>query len=1590
MLENEKNGLGLPPISSVVIILIVIGAVFFSLKHLQSSRPSDYGTSEYMRDTEDVYARLWQDPFGAIYKHEEDKSLHKGVHSRFVLEKIIKKNEITRPDEIHIIGVMAEGGHYFENVEQKRRRRYAIVSALNVSGYKPENAQKIGYFLTSDYKFTNDDNVKLPEKIPFELFKFRKGKPLIVLLWLDEEFFANNFLINIDALTEVLRIDQLFKNTNPENNIVEDGPKNETDSVKLTILGPSSSATLKSMADELGKSTTWGDLIAKVQSYTVKLATQQLYNNEKFVQRVKNDEEQVEVQDTMTKYIYAVFTTIKENLKLDKDGVVDKDDEFYTEVKKEIMNPKWTERDVNTEKVEWFSYVDLVKVCSQIREKWHHLKKLKLTIVSPIATVERNLLLEDKDIGELFTNNFPNGLFLRTIESDYELAECIYDELVLRGVKPGDDHIVIISEWDTDYGGWIQGSFNRVFNDRRRVFNDRRIIDCHRNYIKMIISEIEKRNIIKVREDVRPIIKIIKDESKKYEAKVMGAYEDNTNEDNTKAPYVSVKERIKKDKDNFDDFVVKKTKELYKSIFNNELKNAIKKVADKNDEFIDKTIKETIIQYSYIRGLDGTVSDDVTNYPAGQLQSKKENRNTEKNSSRVFVNPSIGNGQFDYLQRMGDIIQNKNRNLKKNGKGRIKAIGVLGSDAYDKLLVLQALRNKFPDVIFFTTDLDTRFSDPDEIRWTRNLIVASNFGLQLHPGLQNGIPPFRDNYQTSVFLSTLMILNVDFKNYYKNYVERCIRDEHKSIKIVLQLNSNLDLKKTIPPFKKEYKYSAYLRILHAINNRKDSSMNKFYQTEIHNLIKPKILEIGRHNPCELRQNLHPKEKAENTNLIFNKLETIFPGLDHSIYPDLPKFILDENKVYLLVYSIIFGVILFVTMVIKQKNHFLQWILISSYILIILLHYCFNKKPVDILEPFSLHEGISLWPAELLRFFSVICSGLILYFSYKKILKKNIDKLGDKYFDQNTELLTMDDICNWDALLVLLKSDNTQRLKEIRTKDVSKNIKLINTKKDKKKIKEIIKIIKEKIKKIEETRFTVVVEQLKSKLNKAGLLDKMLKTKNENELDNKMKEDFINIFNTIKDDLLFYKKCMDEIKDEFSAWYKEFTDKINEEVSAWYKIIRDKTIKEVSNSCNENEKDFTDKINEKFLNRYGKNKKEIDDMLLSFHKKCKSKIDNEAIKYFPQIKKELNDLNEIEILLTNYGELEIKETDMSDSQKQGIKRFNVKLLKKLFSQILIKSKIDNKAIKCFPVIRVFLIILTFITFSLFLWDFLDGISINHVDDDLRPNYNIIWIVTLIGLFIWCINDYLTKVTSLNNYEGKNNDSKQPVGLALSENRKRKYTVFFAILVNILLFLSTSCLLYWWNFIKRHETIREFFYVIWVIPIGLLSLLIIYYLDNVALSKKWYRFIDVREKYTVHDIWNFYSELGKYRNRFFRSTMFGLSFVIFSVFIIKMYGELPVPFRGDFSKFFDLGMTFLSFFLFVYLLFFVVDAVRHCVRFVNLIMDEEIAWSKETRIKFGIISDIHGTATDFWLKIRLIAERTEAVNKLINYPILVILF
>ena len=156
-----------------------------------------------------------------------------------------------------------------------------------------------------------------------------------------------------------------------------------------------------------------------------------------------------------------------------------------------------------------------------------------------------------------------------------------------------------------------------------------------------------------------------------------------------------------------------------------------------------------IFQYSYLSGLDGEVPGEDNRKPGegnkkvGRVaKAKSDAQLKEERQDRPE-----GTSQVDYVRALADRIRLEGEEA--------RAIGIFGSDPYDSLLILKALRPAFPHAIFFTIDLDARYLHPNEYKWTRNMVIASPFGLQLAGDLQPNVPPFRSSYQTSTYFATL-------------------------------------------------------------------------------------------------------------------------------------------------------------------------------------------------------------------------------------------------------------------------------------------------------------------------------------------------------------------------------------------------------------------------------------------------------------------------------------------------------------------------------------------------------------------------------------------------------------------------------------------------------------------------------------------------------------------------------------------------------------------------------------------------------------------------------------------------------------------
>ena len=643
MADDKQSGPGLGGNSIILLVAAAASAVYMGWRSppLFSTRPTepDYEISQ-TKSMQDVDARLWQDPFGAVNRSIEDKQKAKiDPDDGHRVADFRKSLESGAPTETLLIGIDLPGDPYPEAVETRRRLRYAVLSALHVAKYVPVDERHIGYFRTSEKpevrpapkpetfasesahsarlsggdppaadasgegtnKFitsgtakleaaADDDELSVPPVVPFEEYQALDGKKRAIVLWLNEEALAHrqNPIASLAGLLCKLDLD-------------------EHNNESFAFLGPENSDVLQRMVREINTSKPLESCSAR----STQLAKREL------------------------------FGSASTNAEVDE-----------------------------TAKARWRKPI------------------ARLPVYNYGATAEDRIILrgagvdpETTDIKSLFRGG--NVDYYRTISSDEALAEVLAQELSRRGIdlcpkqisrdvvpppgsrcpRPHHDRVFLLSEWDTAYGRYLPQSVAETFGADESSFTGCRLNTSHgvmhASYLRGLDGRLPSRRAAK-------------------EAQPSGGQNGGQTPGGSSA---------------------------------------------QTDGGEPSATPETV----------------------GRFESAE------------------GQSQFDYLRRLTEALTECDNKLRFEGAGRIAAIGVLGSDVYDKLLLLQALRPAFPDATFFTTDLDELLLPQDKTRYTRNLLVASGHDLTLVPELQKDVLPFRSSYQTSIFLATtLAIRNSDF------------------------------------------------------------------------------------------------------------------------------------------------------------------------------------------------------------------------------------------------------------------------------------------------------------------------------------------------------------------------------------------------------------------------------------------------------------------------------------------------------------------------------------------------------------------------------------------------------------------------------------------------------------------------------------------------------------------------------------------------------------------------------------------------------------------------------------------------------------
>jgi hypothetical protein len=354
-----------------------------------------------------------------------------------------------------------------------------------------------------------------------------------------------------------------------------------------------------------------------------------------------------------------------------------------------------------------------------------------------------------------------------------------------------------------------------------------------------------------------------------------------------------------------------------------------------------------VFRYSYLGGLDGEIPGDDASRAARAAKATAGDQSKDSTRDRPE-----GTSQIDYVRALVARIHDE-------GEGA-RAIGILGTDPYDALLIIKALRPSFPHAIFFTIDLDARHLHASEYKSTRNMVIASPFGLQLEGGIQRDVPPFRSSYQTSAYFAVLQA------------VEHVLCQPHGQ-------------QRQVGPCTMQYHVSL-------------TPEDRLYDAGSHT----RLFEVGREGAVDL--SVVDKEGVRT-------VHPLRPDLANTDQQGQLKRGIEFNNTAVAVLTII---VILVGTIIAWSNQRL-WLSVSrnprlfSVIGIVLLasfsaFVALGGAPAllaghDEGEPFSWTAGVSVWPSELIRLFVVV---LCLVFLAKggRDLSKNGDFITDDFLFQD--------------------------------------------------------------------------------------------------------------------------------------------------------------------------------------------------------------------------------------------------------------------------------------------------------------------------------------------------------------------------------------------------------------------------------------------------------------------------------------------------------------------------------------------------------------------------------------------------------------
>jgi hypothetical protein len=163
----------------------------------------------------------------------------------------------------------------------------------------------------------------------------------------------------------------------------------------------------------------------------------------------------------------------------------------------------------------------------------------------------------------------------------------------------------------------------------------------------------------------------------------------------------------------------------------------------------------------------------------------------------------------------------------------------------------------------------------------------------------------------------------------------------------------------------------------------------------------------------------------------------------------------------------------------------------------------------------------------------------------------------------------------------------------------------------------------------------------------------------------------------------------------------------------------------------------------------------------------------------------------------------------------------------------------------------------------------------------------------------------------------------------------------------------------------------------------------------------RFVEVLHadgSVSIERLWSQYRVLGRWYSALMRSAFFVAAFMLLALSLFRLFGYPNLPLRGEWTFLLDRCVTFLCVIFFLWLLFYVNDAIRLCDRFIRMLTEgaRPSAWPEpavraaQQLLGLGRLDDARElrTIVEPWLDMDVIRHRTLAISPLTYLPFLIL--